>query len=185
MDNKLLNLRKQMKKKKPVFVRQQGEYVPSLKKKQWRAPKGMHSKLRRKRRGRMKHPSPSYSSPTAVKYMHPSGLIPILISNIEQLSQVQNYHGVIVSRLVGVKKRIALLKKCQELKLSVLNIKNVSAYLTIAEEKRKTKLETKKKKILKKDKITETPQAEKIDISAEEKEKQDKENKRKILESPR
>jgi len=174
-----------MKKKKPVFARQQSEYVASLKKKQWRAPKGMHSKLRRKRRGRMKHPSPSYSSPTAVKYMHPSGLIPILISNVEQLSHVQSYHGAIISRRVGMKKRIALLKKCQELKLSVLNIRNVPGYLTIAEEQRKAKLETKKKKTLKKDKITEAPQDEKKEISAEDKEKQDKEERRKVLESRR
>ena len=175
----LLEIKKTMKAKKPNFLRQQGAYVKGLEKK-WRSPKGMHSKLRRKFRGKMKMPSIGYSSPSRIRFYHPSGLIPKLVRNLSDLSDIKKEHGIIIGSTVGKKKRIEIIKKILELKLNILNIKEPLKLL----EKTEEEINVKKEKAKKKQEIKKKSQeiSEKKELTKEEKEKQEKELKRKILE---
>ncbi len=175
-----------MKKRKPVFARQQSEYVSSLEKKQWRAPKGMHSKLRRNMRGKMKHPSIGYSSPSKVRYLHPSGFIPILVHNADQLDAVGKEYGIILSARVGQRKRLDILKRAHELGLNVLNIKNTMECIRrIEDERKKRKEEKTKAHEMEEKKEIKSVKEERKDLTLEEKDKLEKEEKRKILESRR
>ena len=73
MTQQLIELRKAIKEKKPIFIRQDNPKRKKLSYK-WRKPKGIHSKIRHHFKGRRKMPSPGYKSPAAVRGFHSSGL---------------------------------------------------------------------------------------------------------------
>lgn len=135
---KLLELRKEKKAKKPDFVRQQGNRIKKLKT-TWRQPKGGQSKLRRKFKGHFPHPSMGFSSPKAVRGLHSSGLKPVNVYTVKDLSEIDAKKEGIVIGKIGKKKRVEILKEAGKLKLSVLNIKNPQEYITKVEEEVKSK----------------------------------------------
>src|SRR3989344_99091 len=73
MNQTLLNVRKEMKERKPEFIRQDNPKRMKLNYK-WRKPKGVHSKIRHHFKGRRKMPSPGFKSPAAVRGLHSTGL---------------------------------------------------------------------------------------------------------------
>jgi len=187
--NQLLELRKKLKKRKPDFLRQDAHKVKRLKKK-WRAPKGIHSKMRRKLRGYRKQPSIGYSSPKKVRYLHPSGLKEILVHNLKNLENINpKIEAAVIAKTVGVRKKIELLKKTKELKINVLNVKNIDEFIKKVEEKFKkqkekaAKREEEKKKAkeeaLKKAKEKKEKEKEKTE---EEKKKEEEKEKKAVLE---
>ena len=181
----LLQIRQQIKRKKPDFIRQKGKFLKKLGA-VWRAPKGMHSKLRMKHRGHISHPSMGYSSPREVRGLSPTGLRPILITNESQLSGITQNDGLIISKRLGERKRISILKKTKERNIKILNIHDVDAYIATRQKEMTEKKEQKKKEQQKKEsakKVLEEKSAEKKEETKEEKEKKDKEEKRKVLES--
>lgn len=187
----LLQLREERKAKKPVFIRQLGTSMPALGKK-WRAPKGMHSKLRKKFRGKRKMPSIGYSSPSKVKGLHPSGLKQVLIHTVADLSYLKENVGIIIASTVGKKKKIEIIKKAKELKIKILHIKDLDKYVKDVEESVKQKKvvakereEKKKKSKEETEKKAKEKEKEKQEPTPEEKEKEEKEEKRKVLESKR
>lgn len=185
MTEKLLKLRKEMKSKKPDFIRQ-NKGKKSLKL-CWRQPKGGHSKLRMKKGGHLPHPSMGFSSPKAVRHLHPSGLKERIISNINQLNTLQKNEGIIISARVGLRKKLDLLNKIKELKLPLLNIKNIDEFIKQTQEKQSEKIKEKKaKEEKKKQKEAEAEKKAKVkekkEETPEDKEKKQKEEKRKILE---
>lgn len=178
------------KNKKPNFARQQSKIFKKLKTGKWRAPKGMHSKLRRKRKGKGLLPSIGYSSPRKFKGLSKEGLIQVNVSNSSQLVSLTKKHGVILSRYLGTRKRLALLEKIKAMGLRVINISNIDAYKNKIETERKMKAEIKnkkdeKKKISKEESIKKAQEKEPKEETQEEKEKRQKEEKRKVLEQQR
>ena len=178
----LLELRKNIKKKKPHFLRQNAGKLSKLKL-AWRQPKGMHSKMRKKLRSYKKHPSPSYSSPKKVRGLTPEGFIPIIINNTPEL---KDQKAIIISGKVGLRKKIDIIKKALQLKIKILNLKNPEDFIKEIETKLKSKKEEENKKIEKRKKskqeaIKKTEPKTKEE-TPEEKEKREKEEKRKILE---
>lgn len=181
--NQLLAIRNKMKSKKPDFIRQQGRSLSKLKQK-WRAPKGMHSKLRMGLRGKIKKPSIGYSSPKEVKGLNRSGYKPVIVATLEGINKIKNGEGIVISRTVGKRKKIELLKKIKELNLIVLNVKNIDSEIKkIEEKKKKSKEISLGKKQEKQEKQVDKKQKEKKEESQEEKEERTKEEKRKLLES--
>ncbi len=115
----LLKKREQIKKKKPHFVRTDAGSVKRLQKK-WRRPRGRDNKIRRRLKGSLA--SPSYSSPKKVKGMHPNGLTEILISNINDVDNLDTTkHTIRIRSTIGNKKKRIIIKKAKELKLHILN----------------------------------------------------------------
>src|SRR3989338_2447991 len=98
--NSLLEIRKELKERKPIFIRQDNPKRMKLNYK-WRKPKGIHSKIRHKFKGRRKMPSPGYKSPRKVKSLHSSGLKMINVSSIDDVKKT---------------------KKAKELNVTVLNL---------------------------------------------------------------
>lgn len=178
----LLELRKRIKKKKPVFVKQDVHKKTRLKKK-WRRPRGRHSKIRLNIRGYRKGVRKGYGSPRAVYGFHPSGLKEIKVSNINDFEKINSKeHGAVISSTVGIKKRIELLKKAKELGIVVLNFKDIDKFLKDTEEKRKVEKEAKEKrkkakesKKKEKEKKADEKKKEKLAEKLTEEEKKDKE----------
>jgi len=119
MDN--LKLRLKIKRKKPVFIRSRGKILRRVGMK-WRAPKGIHSKLRMHKREAGNLPRPGYGSPRAVKGLHPSGFEEFLVYNLKDLEKINpEKQACRISATVGKKKRLEIMKKADELKIKVLN----------------------------------------------------------------
>lgn len=182
---KLLSIRKEIKSRKPKFVRQEYHKRKKLAKK-WRQPKGMHSKLRQKFKGHLKHPSPGYRPPKKTRGLDKSGLKPIIVSNGDELNYVSKDCGVIISRRVGLKKKIEILKKAKEKGIVVLNIKNIDEFLKSIGESRKSKKEKAKQREEEKRKSREEI-LKKAEEKKEEKPHEEKELKEKkaVLEMPK
>ena len=163
--NKTLQLRKEIKAKKPNFLKQDAHRVKKLKS-NWRLPRGMHSKMRLKLRSYRKLPSPGYRSPTEVRGLTKEGHTHIVVKNLKDLESVET--PFFIGSNVGQKKRLELIKKAQSKKIEILNIKNPEEYVKKIEEHIKNKKEVTKKRLEKKQK------KEKAKKEAEEKSKKDK-----------
>ncbi len=144
----LLELRKAMKKKKPVFIRQ--NYVRKKLGKKWRKPKGMHSKMRLGKAGKSVRAQAGYSSPKMIRSLHKTGLKPILIRAPKDIEEMNpKTEGAVISSKTGLKKRIELIKKALEKGITLLNIRDAGKFLEEAEKRRaeiKKQREEKKKK---------------------------------------
>ena len=184
--NNQLEYRNKLKAKKPNFIRQQGISLNNLSE-NWRVPKGMHSKLRKRLRGKIKRPSIGYSSPKSVRNLHPSGLKPVLVFNEKQLKNLTENDGILLPRTLGKNNRLKLLNKIKESKLLVLNLKDIDNYIGMVgeemEQRKKKRSDIKMKKEESKKKVIEKKKKEEKTETPEEKEKEEKETKRKVLES--
>ncbi len=121
LKEKLLELRKKIKSKKPDFVRYESWRYKRVKP-NWRKPKGIDSKVREKRKGWIKMPDIGYRSPKVVRGLHPSGFEEVLVYRPEDLEKLDpTKHAVRIAHTVGTRKRLAILEKAEELELVVLN----------------------------------------------------------------
>jgi len=109
------------KQKKPTFKRQVWYSRVKINEK-WRRPKGLHSKLRRHKKGKGFIPSPGYGSPKSIRGLHPCGLNEVLVKNIKQLDSIDTAKECMrISATLGKKKRIELVAKAKEMKIKILN----------------------------------------------------------------
>ncbi len=88
----------------------------------WRRPKGIHSKMRRQRKGYPVSPSPGYKKSKAERNKI-NGLIPVLINNLKDLEKINKTSIAVLSRKIGAKKKIEIIKKAEEMKLKILNLR--------------------------------------------------------------
>ncbi len=117
----LIELRTKIKTKKPEFSRQDYGKRKKLELK-WNKPKGIHSKIRHKFKGRKRMPSPGFGSPKLVKGLHDSGLKVLRLSSLSDLKNVKSdCEGIIIPKTFGIKKKIEILKKAKELNIHILN----------------------------------------------------------------
>ena len=180
--NTLLELRSKIKSRKPEFIRQDNPKRMKLNYK-WRKPKGIHSKIRHRFKGRRKMPSPGYKSPAAIKGIHATGLKIIRIYSPEEVSRInKNSEGIIIAKSVGVRKRLEILKKSREINVQVLNInaedtiKKIEDYIN---SKKKKEPKEAKKEPSKEPKKPE--EAKEPDMTDEQKKKAEKQEKDKVL----
>jgi large subunit ribosomal protein L32e len=182
----MLNLRKQIKRRKPCFIRQDAQKIKEIEPK-WRKPKGIHSKMRRKLRGHRKSPSPGYGSPKAVRGIDNSGLKPVRVSSTKDLDKIDpKKQGVILSATVGLRKKIEIIKKTIDKKIKILNLKDPARFLKDTEENMKKRKEAKEskekekeKKVKEKEKKSAEKKKEKLAEKLTDDEKKEKEKKEK------
>lgn len=147
-------IRKKMKSKKPDFERQDSNKYKSFKGK-WRRQRGLHNKMRNAFRGNKFVPAVGYGSPKGVEGLTSQGLRPFLVHNTMQLGNIDKDCVVVISRRVGMRKRLEILKQAKEKKIAISGVREFDTAITkinnIFEErkKRKTSLESVKKKELK------------------------------------
>jgi large subunit ribosomal protein L32e len=183
--NILLELKSKIKERKPNFIRQDTHKRKKLSIK-WRKPKGIHSKIRHHFRGRSKMPSPGYKSPRKVRRLHDSGLKIVLVHSTDDLKSIKKEgEGIIISKTVGMKKRLAILKKAKESNINILNV-NVDEQIKKIEDfvnskKKKEQKVTKKEEVKEKESKTKEQTEKPAELSDEQKKKAEKEEKDKVL----
>jgi large subunit ribosomal protein L32e len=200
----LLEKRKQVKKTKPSFYRKD-KYKKSRIGKSWRKPRGLDNKQRLGKKGPAIKISNGYRAPKAVRGMHKSGLLPVVVCNVGQLNPLTKEQGVIVSANVGDRKRIEIINEAKKKGLTILNLdgdktlariqtnlnerKQMKAKLVEEEKEKKKSIEEKvkkeeqkkEKKEEKKPESTEATKKDEGELSEEERKKQEKEEKDKLL----
>ena len=122
---RLLRVRRRQKARKPDFKRYCWNKKLRLRDKSWRRPRGLHSKLRRryggKEAGRIVV-SVGFGSPRLVRGLHPSGYEEVLVYNPEDLDKVNPEKQVArIASCVGMRKRLAIESRAEELGVRILN----------------------------------------------------------------
>src|SRR3989338_3592659 len=165
---RLVGIRNPLKKKKPVFLRQDAQKKKKLGNK-WRKPKGMHSKMRRMLSGHKRRPEPGWGSPSLVTGLSKEGLKKVAVNNLVDMKTIEpKMDGIVIGSRVGMKKKIELVKKAKEIGAKVLNF-DADKFIAAYEERQKIKTEGKAKTL--KEKQEKQKEKEK---KAEEKEKETK-----------
>mgnify|MGYP006420364653 CR=1 FL=1 len=183
---RLLEQRKDLKSKKPNFVRQDSHKKPKLGNK-WRRPKGIQSKMRLHKRGYRRSISKGWKSPKEVRGLDRDGFMPVIIHALNQLINIdKETQSIIIASDVGQKKKVDLVKEALKLNLSITNF-DAEKYLNKVEEELKKKKQAKEVKDKKKeDKKKEEAKEDKKDtieeaLTEEETKQQDKKDKDKML----
>ncbi len=182
----LIELRKKMKAKKPDFIRQ--DFHKKRLKKKWLKPRGSDSKMRQKIKDKPKVVSTGYGSPKSIRGFDNSGLKPVIVSNTKSLEKInKEKEGIIIMRTVGKKKRYDIVKKASKNSITILNVKDVSGFLSRIEKElkerkgRKEKLKEKREKKKKEGKKEKKEEKLADKLTEEEKKKEEKKEKDKIL----
>jgi large subunit ribosomal protein L32e len=131
---KALKLRTLVKKRKPKFVRQESWRYKRLKE-NWRRPKGLDNKMRRKIKGWPPAVNVGYRGPKVARGLHPSGYKEVLVYNAEEIKKVDpKTQAVRIAHTVGKRERAKILTESRKRKITVLNVKEIKE---TAEEKEK------------------------------------------------
>lgn len=119
---RLLRLRQLLRGKKPDFVRIDQWRYKRIEDSGWRNQRTLDNKIRRKRKGWPRPVETGYRKPAAVRGLHPSGFVEVLVHNVEELAKLDpKIHAVRIGGTVGLRKRIEIVKKARELGFYVLN----------------------------------------------------------------
>ncbi len=105
----------------------------------WRRPRGIHSKLRLNKAGHIKKPSSGFRAPKKERTSKTT-----FIKSINELADAKQ--SILLSSKLGLKKKLEILKRAKDLKLNVLNIKNIDEFISKANEFMEKKKQEKKKK---------------------------------------
>ncbi len=117
-----LKKRAEIQSRRPEFLRQEWHKRPRLQKVKWRKPMGMHSKMRQNFGYRRPVVSIGYGSPKLARYLHPSGFREVMVHNVRDLEKINpEVEAARIAHKVGMKKRIEIEAKADELKIRVLN----------------------------------------------------------------
>ena len=118
---KALSKRNAANRKRPAFKRQNWFRYKRLGT-AWRKPRGMHSKMRMRRKYRPPVVSTGYRGPVAARGLHPSGFAEVLVHRPEELEALDGkLEAARVAATVGDRKREAIEARAAELDIRVLN----------------------------------------------------------------
>nr|ALS04378.1 60S ribosomal protein L32 [Acartia pacifica]ALS04379.1 60S ribosomal protein L32 [Acartia pacifica] len=117
------NRPKILKKRTKRFIRHQSDRYIKLKP-NWRKPKGIDNRVRRKFRGLYKMPGIGYGSAKATKHMLPTGFRKVLVHNVKELEVLMMQNKKFCAEIahgVSAKNRKTLVERAQQLAIRVTN----------------------------------------------------------------
>ncbi len=111
-------------RKKPKFLRTDWHKKIRLgrgvkKNQKWHGAKGRQNKFRLNRKGRGQRPKVGWGAENDVKGFV-AGMEAVRVENVAEIEAVKKGQGVIIAK-VGAKKRIDMIAKAEELKITILN----------------------------------------------------------------
>jgi len=149
-----LKLRERAKKKQPKFARHESWRYKRLKE-NWRRPRGLDNKMRRKIKGWPPTVNVGYRGPKTTRGIHPSGYKEVLVYNTEKLKEIDSKTQAIrIAHTVGKRKRAQILIEARKRKLTILNLKEVEE---VVEKEKKLKEKKEEEKEVEEPEETEKP----------------------------
>lgn len=116
-----LKVRKRLKGKKPNFRRQESWRYKRIKE-NWRRPRGIDSKMRKKVKGWPLSPGTGYRSPKEARGLHPSGYAEVLVHNVDDVEKVDpETQAIRIGHTVGGRKRVDISARAKERGIRILN----------------------------------------------------------------
>ena len=116
-----LKTRKRVKKNKPEFARSESWRYVKLKK-NWRRPRGLDHKMRRKIKGWPATVNTGYKGPKVARGLHPSGYREVLVHNPADLSNIDpKFEAARIAHTVGRRKRVQIVAEAKKLEVFILN----------------------------------------------------------------
>ncbi|KAG8234198.1 hypothetical protein J437_LFUL007358 [Ladona fulva] len=112
-----------VKKRTKKFIRHQSDRYVKLRR-NWRKPKGIDNRVRRRFKGQYLMPSIGYGSCKKTKHMLPNGFRKVLVHNVKELEvlMMQNRrYCAEIAHAVSSKKRKAIVERAQQLSIRVTN----------------------------------------------------------------
>ncbi|TFG02377.1 MAG: 50S ribosomal protein L32e [Promethearchaeota archaeon] len=120
--DRLMELRKQKKRKNPKFRRVESWRYKRVKD-SWRKARGIDSQTRKKTKSGVKSPSVGYRSPKKIRGLHPSGYEEVRVTSIDDFKGLSNKrHAIKISGRLGTRKRIPLVEYAQNKGFKILNM---------------------------------------------------------------
>ena len=118
-----LVIRRQIKKRTPHFLRDEGFRYKRIPK-NWRRPTGYTSKLRINLKYRPSKVRVGFRAPKIVRGLHASGFKEVMIHTVKELETIDpKKQAVRIGGTVGTKKRLEIAKRADELDIRVLNMR--------------------------------------------------------------
>jgi large subunit ribosomal protein L32e len=122
-EKELLVIRRQIKKRTPHFLRDEGFRYKRIPK-NWRRPTGYTSKLRINLKYRPSKVRVGFRAPKKVRGLHASGFKEIIIHTVKELKKIDpKKQAVRIGGTVGTKKRLEIAKRAGELDIRILNMR--------------------------------------------------------------
>lgn len=112
-----------IKKRTKKFIRHQSDRYDKLKT-NWRKPKGIDNRVRRKFKGMYLMPNIGYGSAKNTRHMMPSGFRKVLIHNVKELEVLMMQNKKFCAEIahgVSAKNRKTLVERAQQLAIRVTN----------------------------------------------------------------
>jgi len=117
-----LRKRQEIASRRPEFLRQEWHRRKRLQGARWRRPRGMHSKMRQHYAYRRNIVSIGFGSPKKARHLHPSGFREVMVHNLRDLERINpETEAARVAHKVGMRKRLEIEEKADELGIRVLN----------------------------------------------------------------
>jgi large subunit ribosomal protein L32e len=122
-EKKQLVIRRQIKKRTPHFLRDEGFRYKRIPK-NWRRPTGYTSKLRINLKYRPSKVRVGFRAPKIVRGLHASGFQEVMIHTVKELETINpKKQAGRIGGTVGTKKRLEIAKRAGELDIRILNMK--------------------------------------------------------------
>jgi len=112
-----------IKKRVKKFTRHQSDRYAKVKR-NWRKPKGIDNRVRRKFKGMYKMPNIGYGSSSTTRHMMPSGFKKVLIHNIRELEVIMMSNKTYAAEIahgVSAKNRKTLVERAAQLAIRITN----------------------------------------------------------------
>lgn len=133
--------RERIKDKRPDFRRQESWRYKRVEE-SWRRPRGIDSKMRKKKKGWPRSVEVGYRSPKKTRNLHPSGYVEALIYNVDDVEEVDSKTQAIrIAHTVGMRKRVEISARAEERGIRVLNPRETKELEEVEEEPKEKKKE--------------------------------------------
>merc|ERR1711909_226214 len=112
-----------VKKRVKKFTRHQSDRYDKVKR-NWRKPKGIDNRVRRKFKGMYKMPNIGYGSSSVTRHMMPTGFKKVLIHNVKELEVLMmsnKTYAAEIARGVSAKNRKTLIERAAQLAIRITN----------------------------------------------------------------